>query len=317
MPPIDPERELPATDYPLPPIAQEPIPDSIYPAGWPIGDSDASGTDYEVQELLHRPHAFALMHGDNGAKIAYGQLHWRVDCFTMEFMQDLIEVTVDNHPHWSQQLAAHVHDYNHAPTGDVDTYAGSVVAHTHAGSTAHGDHTHELIYRYALNHTVKLPTITYCSRSSQEAIGNINVEVPTLGSADGEGMDATIPNIYHELGGYGDVYLVWIVDIEDAGSEVQDCWVQVGEPDGSQISAITIGHAATNRRNSDVPHYGTGEPESGDDTGVFKMLLGTVNLNEQIIQKVSSDVNGTTTVMDREKVTAVNTLVGLQEYTAP
>ena len=297
MPPIDPERALPDTEYPLPPKAPQPIPDSTYPDGWPIGDHDASGTDYEVQELLHRPHAFALMHGDGGAKIAYGQLHWRVDCFTLEFkVETLPSITVEDHPE-----DVHTHDnHTHDSTGAADPYTYGSGAHTHSGSSVH---VHNPVTRYPLTHTVTHTpaTITYCHKAKQEAIGDINVEVPTLGSADGEGMDATIPNIYHELGEYGDVYLVWIVDLEDAGGEVQDCWVQVGEPDGSQISEITLGNAATNRRNASTPHAGTGEPEAGDDTGVFKMLLGTVNLNDQIIQKVSSDVNWTTTVMDRSR----------------
>ena len=63
----------------MPPIELDPIPDPAYPDGSVVGNFDGSGNPYEKQELLHRPHAFALMHGDGGAKVAYGQLLWRYD----------------------------------------------------------------------------------------------------------------------------------------------------------------------------------------------------------------------------------------------
>ena len=57
---------------------------------------DCSSNIYEKQELLHRPHAFALMHGDGGVKVAYGQLQWRIDTFTLQFKQKTVAVTA--HP---------------------------------------------------------------------------------------------------------------------------------------------------------------------------------------------------------------------------
>ena len=288
----------------------EPIPDPAYPDGWPIGSSEASGTDYEVQELLHKPHAFALMHGDKGAKIAYGQLHWRVDSFTLEFMTDLLEVTVADHPSWSHTHADHVHDNNHAQTGGITS---SGVDHYHYGSTAHGDHVHDTVYLPAenLGHGVGLPTITYCSQSAQETMANMSTTTPKVKTKDGIAMDPQWGNTkYHELDEYGTVYLVWQVDIESGGNEVQDCWVQVGEPeDTTTVGNISEGTSVTNRRNATEPHDGTGKPEGGvdnDDKGIFYIEIGTVAEGDHVTQLVSSDVNWTSTVMDREAVTAVN-----------
>jgi len=99
---------------------------------------------------------------------------------------------------------------------------------------------------------------------------------------------------YHELGEYGDVYLVWDVDLElGAGSEITDCWVQVGAPSTSNIGEVAMGNATTNRRNGSAP-----TPWQG----TYAMKLGAVNENDQITQNVSSDVVWTTTVLDRVKV---------------
>tara|TARA_A100001201_G_C4092519_1_gene202591 strand:- start:478 stop:1248 length:771 start_codon:yes stop_codon:yes gene_type:complete len=57
---------------------------TVFPDGTDRGDIDASGNPYDNPYLLHRPHAFALMHGDGGAKIAYGQLLWRMDTLIVE-----------------------------------------------------------------------------------------------------------------------------------------------------------------------------------------------------------------------------------------
>jgi hypothetical protein len=107
-------------------------------------------------------------------------------------------------------------------------------------------------------------------------------------------MDATIPNVYHQLSSYGDVYLVWDVDLElTAGSEITDCWVQVGAPSTSNIGEVAMGNATTNRRNGSAP-----TPWQG----TYAMKLGAVNENDKITQNVSGDVVWTTTVLDRVKV---------------
>ena len=310
----------------MPPLELEPMPDPAYPDGWGRGSNDASGTDYEVQELLHKPHAFALMHGDGGAKIAYGQLHWRVDSFTMTFMTDLIEVTVadhdthrHHHPH-IHSIPAHIHTYD-GGSGYSYTGTGLLEGEEHGGTAA--DTTGPAVSEYTqvgegttastshLTHTVLLPTITYCSQSSQEAMANMSTTTPKVKTKDGVAMDPQWGNTkYHELDEYGTVYLVWQVDIEQGGSEVIACWVQVGEPeDTSTVGNINSGNTTTNRRNSAGPHDGTGEPEGADendDKGIFYIELGSVAEGDHVTQLVSSDVNWTSTVMDREAVTAVN-----------
>ena len=300
----------------MPPLDLEPIPDPAYPDGWPIGSSEAAGTDYEAQELLHKPHAFALMHGDKGAKIAYGQLHWRVDSFTLEFMTDLLEVTVADHPYWDHTHPAHSHSADHQTGPDVDyssdydTYSrpSGQAAHAHVVDD-HAEHTHDTPRRPALAHTVGLPTITYCARAAQETMANMSTTTPKAKTKDGIAMDPQWGNTkYHELDEYGTVYLVWQVDIESGGNEVQDCWVQVGEPeDTTTVGNINLGAAVTNRRNAGTPHDGTGKPEGGvdnDDKGIFYIEIGTVAEGDHVTQLVASDVNWTSTVMDREATTA-------------
>ena len=95
------------------PIELDPIPDPVYPDGGKAGAFDASGNIYEAQELLHRPHAFALMHGKNGAKVAYGELHYIVNSFKLKFETSAISVA--DHPDH-----AHEHDHTHTTTSISD-----------------------------------------------------------------------------------------------------------------------------------------------------------------------------------------------------
>ena len=396
------------------PIDLGPAPDTEYPDGSQQGSFDASGNVYEKQELLHRPHAFALMHGTGGAKVAFGQLQWRIDTFTLQFKQKTVAVTAHpdhtHEPHSSHTHTAgvashthdhdhthelnHVHSHSHAHTvnshshtitddihqghtgagtggsgtdlfgsgsynsGDPDEYthdhggttssespttgtpttintdqpddattdsispvttgsvnggsgtvatSGPTPALTHSGVKDVSDGTSSAPTG-VLNHTVTGlegagNVITYCDGASQDPISNINVQIPKVDAEDGPTMEATVhgqgqDDPYHQLSSYGDVYLVWVVNLENAGTEVEKCWVQVGEPTGDQISEITMGHTTTNRRTATDPSDGTGLGE-GADKGVFKMKLGTVNEGSQIVQNITSDVVWTTTVMDR------------------
>tara|TARA_Y100001963_G_scaffold138440_1_gene203229 strand:- start:5288 stop:6334 length:1047 start_codon:yes stop_codon:yes gene_type:complete len=344
----------------------EDLPPTTYPDGSVIGDFDAGNNPPEDPEILHRPHAFALMHGNKGAKVAYGELHWRVDTFKLQFKTSVIAVA--DHPDH-----AHEHDHTHTTTsisdattnaadgsfsgygetqtqststsgaanpentsGDADGGSGYYSpdghihphAHTHTIGHTHEveiRHTHEHPHTHAtgspneattsgvkdtdgstassavLSHTVS-GQITYCSGASQEAIGNITQQVPKYPTEDGTAMDPEINDTkYHELGEYGDVYLCWKVDLENVGGEVEKCWVQVGDPAGDGINEVPMGNETTDRRAAGDPKVGTGQPE-GDDEGVFKIKLGTVNENDPVIQKVSSDVVWTPTVMDRIKI---------------
>ena len=59
----------------------ENIPNTVFPEG----HVDAANNPAEPP-LQHRPHAFALMYGSGGAKIAYGQLFWRIDNLHFDFV---------------------------------------------------------------------------------------------------------------------------------------------------------------------------------------------------------------------------------------
>jgi len=335
----------------------DPIPDTVYPEGSVIGNFDGNGNPYEAQELLHRPHAFALMHGDGGAKVAYGELHWRVDVFTLQFRD--LTVAVAAHPSWDHTHYdhsahthehdhshttrphthdfAHTHEYDHQHVISEDTHDGhsgysSEDTHDHGGNTDAPDTpdttsqdtsttgatvtesgsaqspnesttgnesstlSHNPVTRPILSHTVTTTpsTVTYCDQASQEAISQITQTVPKVDAEDGEAMDPTIPSIYHQLSSYGDVYLCWEVDLEK-GTDVTNCWVQVGAPTNADIGPIGLGNATTDRLDEDpLDDAGT--------EGAYSIKIGTVNENDQIIQNVSSDVSWATTVMDRVKV---------------
>jgi hypothetical protein len=222
MPPLVPERALPATDSPLPPVAQEQISDPAYPDGWPIGSSEASGTDYEGQGLLHRPHAFALMHGNNGAKIAYGQLLYKIDVLTLN---------------WVNLGSSHGH-------------------------------------------------VNFVSGAGQDAIGSLIAVVPTIDTSDGKAMDGGInfnsdDEKYHQLDGYGDVYLNWTVALDEGGSDhVTECWVSTTAGGQTDVPALTANWEESNF------HL-----RGSDGAGSYRVTLGTVNEDAQVTQLISSDVH--------------------------
>ena len=289
------------------------------------GRVSAKNNPPEKQELLHRPHAFALMHGSGGAKIAYGELHWRIDVFTLQFQQKT--VAVDPHPDH-----AHDHPHTHTTTSQSTTKSGTGGGYGGGSGydTSTPDHYHDITHTHTISQPVSTDTtsgvketdgssssglthtvtglegagnvITYCDGASQSAIGNITQQVPKFPTEDGTVMDAGINETkYHDLGSFGDVYLVWKVDLENVGGEVEKCWVQVGDPAGTGINAVPMGSSTTDRRAAGDPKVGTGQPE-GDDEGVFKMKIGTVTESNEITQLVSSDVVWSPTVMDRVKV---------------
>ena len=147
-PPEDPLEDLP-----------EPQPDL---QGATNTSLDCGSNVYEKQELLHRPHAFALMHGENGAKIAYGELHWAIDVLIVNFKTTT--VTVDDHcdhshaPHDDHSHSDHT-DHSHADHTDhpSHTHTAGVASHTHNYPHTHThDHTHELnhVHSHSHAHTV-------------------------------------------------------------------------------------------------------------------------------------------------------------------
>ena len=200
----------------------EDIPPTAYPDGSVIGSLDASGNRPENPEILHRPHAFALMHGDGGAKVAYGQLLWRYDVLVFE-------------------------------VGSAGGQLDSV---------------------------------------GQSEIEGLNVKVPTIGSAGGDAMVAGLNTKYHELGAYGDVYLYWTTDLDavDGGgtpvpaNRVDACWVQVGAtPAEDDLDN------ETNRDDAFDRVAGINATDAQKE-GTYRVKLGTVNEDEEIIQNHSSDV---------------------------
>ena len=206
---------------------------TVYPDGSVIGSLDASGNLPENPELLHRPHAFALMHGDDGAKVAYGQLLWRIE---------------------------------------------------------------QLNSLYSSAHVI--------IQLTQGAIEGLNAKVPTIDTEDGEVMSSGInfndnDTKYHQLDGYGDVYLYWKVDLDD-DDRVTKCWVTV---DGTTATVnIPEQPAYDNSAGQTAPHNRlTGLPDADDTTnhsadgaageGTYRVKLGSVNEDAQVTQDVSSDVH--------------------------
>jgi len=199
------------------------IPENIPDTGFPEGYVNAANNPAEPP-LQHRPHAFALMHGDGGAKIAYGQFMWRVDVIDFHFTQE-------------------------------SSGSGSGI----------------------------LPS----DAVGQDVIDGVNVVIPTLNDFSGDAMDPTIPNIYHQLDGYGDVYLVWHAELGE--SEIlTECCVEVvaeGETGIAIVDAASVaaGAATLNR------FTGVGT-SSGQQSGMYRVKLGTVNEDDLITQDISSDV---------------------------
>jgi len=165
---------------------------TVFPDGTPAGDFDASGNPYDNPYQLHRPHAFALMHGDGGAKISYGELHWRVDLLKFKFETHTvsgISVTVDDHANHSH--APH-DDHSHADHTDhpSHTHEAGVASHTHNYPHTHThDHTHELnhVHSHSHAHTVNSHSHTITSDSggsgySHNHGGTTSSESPTTGT---------------------------------------------------------------------------------------------------------------------------------------
>tara|TARA_R100000655_G_scaffold27759_2_gene56499 strand:+ start:3008 stop:4189 length:1182 start_codon:yes stop_codon:yes gene_type:complete len=389
----------------IPDVLSDQIDDPNLPDGGSIGSLDCANVDYDDPHL-YRPHAFALRHGDDGAQIAYGELHWRVDTITLQFQKKT--VAVDPHPDH-----AHEHDHTHsisgstgsgptgsgsdtvttaindATTGNVNAGSGTVttsqpddattgtdvaavsgygstssqtpstsgvqsgsgygdhthdiahghdvaMSHTHEHDHTHtagvGSHTHEHDHTHTIpahQHSLSLNTgqpneattsgvketdgssssglthtvtglegagnvITYCDGAGQSAINNITQQVPKINEKDGEAMDSKLDGVhtFHQLDGYGEVYLCWEVDFEESPN-VQKCWVQIGVPSGSVTGAVSIGNDTTGRLTDPPNEYAV---------STYHAHIGTVNLNERVVQKISSDVSWQPIVMDRVRV---------------
>ena len=145
-----------------------------------------------------------------------------------------------------------------------------------------------------LGHTVNDGTINHADAMGQTTIPQITQQVPNIDTEDGDPMLSEIPNEYFQLTGFGDVYLAWKVDLE-LSPEVQKCWVQVGDPNASDIASIGVAKTVTNRL-TEIP-----TPNDTGTEGVYSVKIGTVTEDNRIQQRVSSDVSWRPVVLDRTR----------------
>ena len=214
-------------------VALDPLPQFDGPQGVTVaGDFSATSENFEDPHVLklHKPHAFALMHGDGGAKVAYGQLLWRRDKLQFDF----------------------------------DTI-GSSVAVIRAGQPA----------------TIDAPKVV----------------IPKVNSANGESMDPTIPNVYHQLDDYGDVYLYWKAQTNDSAFfNVTDAWVQVSadDQDPSPLANIPQGDTDHDITENIAPGFAS--------TAEYRVKIGTVEEGQLIKQELSSDMYWSIAFITRERL---------------
>jgi len=343
-----------------------------YSDGSVDASSEAPENDGPPGPLLHRPHAFALMHGgETGAKVAYGELHWAIDVLIANFKTTTISVndhcdhkhephdphTDHSHaPHTNHKHATPAHQHNgttnsasgsgysshthtfttdqnqsdhtagvvsttssgnssvsaedgvlghsgvKAPNG-TDDAAGTVLGHTdHSGvkDVADGTSTapdcvlkHSLTVDGVSQSIGASVTIDHVDKMGQLPIPDITQQVPNIDTEDGDPMTSQIPNDYFQLTGYGDIYLVWKVDLE-LSPVVQKCWVQVGDPGSSPISSIGVTKEVTDRLDN--------TPENSSTLGTYRVKLGSVTNDNRIQQAVSSDVCWRPVVLDRTQI---------------
>lgn len=203
-----------------------------------VGDAYAEGRSPQNPELLHRPHAFALVHGDGGAKIAYGELHFRLDALELRF---------------------------------------NITSRASMDNEAHG------------------------VDSAQKDIEKLTAIVPTIGDG-GDSMDPDIPNVYHQLDGYGDVYLNWEVDLsefEEANPHeiISKCYVSTTPLDSPVPALAAMGNGGTDITDSDrlvgIPPTST--------TGQYNVKLGRVEEDSLVQQFIASDVTWSFYVLERHE----------------
>lgn len=150
---------------------QRPMPAPEQPSGSIIGSVDGTTNHPEADELRHRPHAFALMHGEDGAKVAYGELHWRIDVLTFKF--DTSTIAVSAHPDH-----AHEHDHTHTVSGTTSAAPASSGSESVTGAAnpvnTSGDQdggggyysTDDHVHPHAHTHTIPEHTHTFSATTS-------------------------------------------------------------------------------------------------------------------------------------------------------
>jgi hypothetical protein len=135
---------------------------------------------------------------------------------------------------------------------------------------------------------------TPLERAGQDAIDGVNVVVPRLDDYTGDLMDRDIPNVYHELDGYGDVYLVWRLEFAEAPDIVTQCYVEVGTGTTiAEAAGVTVDATTYNRFD------GSGT-SSAEEEGTYRIKLGNVTEDALVTQDISSDVHWSFFLMERE-----------------
>ena len=130
------------------------------------------------------------------------------------------------------------------------------------------------------------------------AIKGWETVVPNLKEHDGAAMSASpAPNKFPSLDAYGDVYLYWYVDSDDADF-VTKCWVQVGDVATADLPVVAVG-------SSDHDRLGiiSAGLSPGAANAYYRIKIGNVpdpSLNTDIVQNLSSDVYWPTLIMIRD-----------------
>ena len=223
-----------------------------------MGGVNGANKPFYEPKFQHRPHAFVLSYGDEGARVGYGRLYYRKDQLNFETTESEVE--------WTYSIS---------------------------GNTSGADFDSATVFINLSNEDEDTEYANQLRTCHQAVISGLTAYTPSIDSASGASMDSEVPNVYHQLEGYGDVYLYFSLDI--SSNQISDVYVRVGlnDPDDAQdIPAVTTGVA-------------THTLSDGDATGVYRVKLGTVNEDESIEQLVDTDVFFSPLVITRSLTTAV------------
>lgn len=273
-PPEDPLEDLP-----------EPQPDL---QGATNTSLDCGSNVYEKQELLHRPHAFALMHGENGAKIAYGELHWAIDVLIVNFKTTT--VTVDDHC-----------DHSHAPHDDHSH--SDHTDHSHADHTDHPSHTHG----YSHTHTVGVASHDHDHDHTHELnhVHDTDTGGPTTTGTTGGSGYSSLEEHSHTISQHSHT----TVSIDDATTDsISNVTTGNVNSGSSTTTTLSQNNTVTEGPNAALTHsshsgvkttgsYGTPAGDSGilDHSGV-KHTDGSQNAPDGVLKHSGvKDTDGTTT----------------------
>lgn len=147
----------------------------------------------------------------------------------------------------------------------------------HSFALAHGDGGAKIAYGEFIWWLNRL-TFTLGSSSlnlvDQPAVSSPTQIVPTI--QGGNPMTDDVPNNYHQLDAYGDVWIYW--ELTATGYDVNVCDIRVGaKPSTVDIPSLTTTGTPAIVRNSWTE-------------GKFTLQIGTVNEGVAIEQNISSDI---------------------------